>query len=81
MASSAGGLARITPAALTMVKRFKMRVRNTALAREEIHDQGPRAGIHPGELGAAFFLPTAIVPPLLVTHFLIFQFPTRPKGS
>ncbi len=43
--------------------------------------QGPRAGIHPGELGAAFFLPTAIVPPLLVTHFLIFQFLIRPKGN
>lgn len=28
--------------------------------------------IHPQSLGAAFYLPTAIVPPLLVTHFLIF---------
>jgi hypothetical protein len=43
--------------------------------------QGPRAGIQPGALGAAFFLPTAIVPPLLVTHFLIFQFLIRRKGS
>jgi hypothetical protein len=34
--------------------------------------QGPRAQIDPGALGAAFFIPTAIVPPLLVTHALIF---------
>jgi len=41
--------------------------------------QGPRAGIDPGELGAAFFIPTAIVPPLLVTHFLIFRLLVQPK--
>jgi hypothetical protein len=29
-------------------------------------------GIAPGSLGAAFFIPTAIVPPLLITHGLIF---------
>jgi hypothetical protein len=29
-------------------------------------------GITPGSLGAAFFLPTALVPPLLITHGLIF---------
>jgi hypothetical protein len=29
-------------------------------------------GITPGSLGAAFFLPAAIVPPLLITHGLIF---------
>jgi hypothetical protein len=29
-------------------------------------------GIMPGSLGAAFFLPTAIVPPLLITHVLMF---------
>jgi len=34
--------------------------------------QGPHLGIGPGEFGAAFFIPTAIVPPLLVTHALIF---------
>jgi len=32
----------------------------------------------PGLLGAAFFLPTAIVPPLLVTHALIFVVLIRP---
>ncbi len=34
--------------------------------------QGPRVRIDPGALGAGFFIPTAIVPPLLVTHALIF---------
>ena len=34
--------------------------------------QGPRVGLQPGMLGAAFFVVTAVVPPLLVTHFLIF---------
>lgn len=43
--------------------------------------QGPSVQLQPGELGAAFFIPTAIVPPLLVTHFLIFRLLLRPKGS
>jgi hypothetical protein len=34
--------------------------------------EGVRVLPAPGALGAAFFLPTAIVPPLLVTHALIF---------
>ena len=34
--------------------------------------QGVRLLPGPGSLGAAFYLPTAIVPPLLVTHALIF---------
>ena len=34
--------------------------------------QGVRFLPTPGALGAAFFVPTAIVPPLLVTHALIF---------
>jgi len=34
--------------------------------------QGVRVLPGPGSLGAAFFLPTAIVPPLLVTHALVF---------
>jgi hypothetical protein len=33
--------------------------------------QGQRTQLEPGALGAAFFIPTAIVPPLLVTHALI----------
>ena len=35
--------------------------------------EGARSGIQPGQWGAAFFIPTAIVPPLLVTHWLIFR--------
>jgi hypothetical protein len=34
--------------------------------------QGPRVGLEPGSLGAGFYLVTAIVPPLLVSHALIF---------
>jgi len=30
------------------------------------------ANLNPGSLGAAFYIPTAIVPPLLVTHVMIF---------
>jgi len=33
---------------------------------------GPHAGLRPGALGAAYYLPTTIVPALLVSHFLIF---------
>jgi hypothetical protein len=39
---------------------------------------GPHFRLDPGSLGAAFFIPTAIVPPLLVTHFLIFRVLSRP---
>ena len=35
--------------------------------------QGWHAHLDPGALGAAFFIPTAIVPPLLVTHVLTFR--------
>jgi hypothetical protein len=28
--------------------------------------------LNPGDLGAAFFLPTAVVPPLLISHGVIF---------
>jgi hypothetical protein len=41
--------------------------------------QGPRTHLDPGALGAAFFIPTAIVPPLLVTHALVFRILTQPK--
>jgi hypothetical protein len=40
--------------------------------------QGLRVHMDPGMLGAAFFIPTAIVPPLLVTHGLIFWLLVRP---
>ena len=35
--------------------------------------------IGPGTLGAAFFIPTVVVPPLLVTHGLIFWLLLRPQ--
>ena len=35
--------------------------------------------IDPGALGAAFFIPTAVVPPLLIIHGLIFWLLLRPK--
>jgi hypothetical protein len=39
--------------------------------------QGPHVGLEPGMLGAAFFIVTAVVPPLLVTHALTFRLLTR----
>lgn len=36
-------------------------------------------GVDPGLLGAAYFIPTVIVPPLLVTHGLICWLLLRPK--
>lgn len=41
--------------------------------------QGLHVRIDPGALGADFFILTAIVPPLLVTHFLIFRLLFRSK--
>ena len=38
------------------------------------------ARINPGALGAAFFIPTALVPPLLIIHGLIFRFLLRPAA-
>jgi len=34
--------------------------------------QGARVQLKPGSLGAGFYIVTAIVPPLLVSHALIF---------
>jgi len=35
--------------------------------------QGVRTNVDPGALGAAFFIPTALVPPGLMTHALVFR--------
>ena len=35
--------------------------------------------LNPGALGATFFIPTAVVPPLLITHGLIFWLLVRPR--
>jgi hypothetical protein len=37
--------------------------------------------IAPGSLGAAFYIPTVLVPPLLITHGLIFWLLLRPKQA
>ena len=38
-------------------------------------------GLDPGVLGAAFYIPTVIVPPLLVTHFLMFRLLLRAQSA
>jgi len=38
-------------------------------------------GINPGSLGAAFYIPTVLVPPLLITHGLIFWVLLRPNQA
>ena len=40
--------------------------------------QGNRVGLAPGLLGAGYFLPTVVVPLLLVTHALVFRVLLRP---
>jgi len=46
-----------------------------------IYNGNFQAKIDPGALGAAFYIPTAIVPPLLVMHGLIFWLLIRSKAS
>ncbi len=46
-----------------------------------IYNGNFQAKIDPGALGATFYIPTAIVPPLLVTHGLIFRLLLPPKAS
>ncbi len=41
--------------------------------------QGIVNQINPGQLGATYFIPTVVVPALLVTHFIIFQLLLRSK--
>ena len=38
-------------------------------------------GIRPGQLGAAFFIPTVAVPMLFVTHILVFRLLLRGDGE
>jgi hypothetical protein len=38
------------------------------------------AGIEPGQLGAAYFIPTVVVPLLLITHGLVFRLLLRGDG-
>jgi hypothetical protein len=46
-----------------------------------IYDGQIGVGIGPGSLGAAFYIPTIIVPPLLVIHGLIFWLLLRPNWA
>jgi hypothetical protein len=41
----------------------------------------PHAHINPGQLGAAYFIPTTIVPLLLVTHVLAFRLLVRKSAN
>jgi len=43
--------------------------------------QGGHLRIQPGAFGASFFIVTAVVPALLVTHVLIFRLLVRPEPS
>ena len=36
-------------------------------------------GVEPGQLGAAYFIPTVVVPLLLITHGLVFRILLRPE--
>jgi len=40
-----------------------------------------RVGIGPGSLGASFYIPTLVVPPLLVIHGLIFRLLAKTKSQ
>jgi hypothetical protein len=37
-------------------------------------------GVEPGQLGAAYFIPTVVVPLLLITHGLVFRILLRGKA-
>ena len=43
--------------------------------------QGNNVGLIPGQLGAAYVIPTFIVPMLLVTHWLAFRILLRPQAA
>ena len=42
--------------------------------------QGIGVGLEPGQLGAAYFIPTVVVPLLLITHGLVFRLLLRGDG-
>jgi len=43
--------------------------------------QGNQIGLEPGQLGAAFFIVTVLVPLLLITHGLVFRLLLQPDNS
>ncbi len=74
-----GMLSRRVAGALTVVWAFN--IRGSADLLFAIYQGLIGAGVEPGMLGAAFFIPTVIVPFLLVTHVLIFMLLLRPARS
>ena len=42
---------------------------------------GNAVGLIPGQLGAAYFIPTLVVPLLLITHGLVFRILLSPQGA
>jgi hypothetical protein len=42
--------------------------------------QGNQVGLEPGQLGAAYFIVTVLVPLLLITHGLAFRLLLQPDG-
>ena len=42
--------------------------------------QANNAGLHAGQLGATYFIPTVFVPLLLITHGLVFRILLRPQN-
>jgi hypothetical protein len=42
--------------------------------------QANRAGLHPGQLGGTYFIPTVLVLLLLITHGLAFRILLRPQN-
>jgi hypothetical protein len=42
---------------------------------------GAAAGLMPGQLGAAYFIPTFLVPLMLITHALMFRILARTEGA
>jgi hypothetical protein len=43
--------------------------------------RGNEAGLMPGQLGAAYFIPTLVVPLLLITHGLVFRILLQHQGA
>ncbi len=71
-------LAKRAPWAIVLVWVFNVWGAGDLL--NAIYQGNFHAKIEPGALGAAFYIPTAVVPPLLVTHALIFWLLLRSKA-
>lgn len=72
-------LAKHLPGAIPLVWVFN--VWGTLDFFNAFYQGGAHARLDPGKFGAAFYIPTAMVPPLFVTHALIFFVLVRRKNS